>query len=149
MEQPQRSRVAGVVIVGVPVARLRSGVTRRLGTFTIEVVGPGRRFQSANDGSLVLWVRTAHRTLLLAGDIEAVAQRELPAVLPDVMLVPHHGSATSDLDWLARTAGQLAVISVGENTYGHPSPAVLEALRVAGVQVQLTRDVGDVVVPLN
>ena len=41
--------------VGVPVARLRSGVTRRLGAFTIEVVGPGRRFQSVNDGSLVSW----------------------------------------------------------------------------------------------
>ncbi len=65
------------------------------------------------------------------------------------MLVPHHGSATSDLDWLVGTAGQLAVISVGENTYGHPSPAVLEALRVAGVQVHLTRDVGDIVVPLS
>ncbi len=87
--------------------------------------------------------------MLLAGDIEAVAQRELPPLRPDVLLVPHHGSATTDLDWLAATVGPLAIISVGPNTYGHPNDEVLDLLDATGARVMTTAADGDIVVPLG
>ena len=87
--------------------------------------------------------------MLLPGDIGAVAQGELEAVRPDVMLVPHHGSSTTDLDWLERTVGQVAVLSYGENTYGHPHPDVLSALDEARVMVHHTMREGDVTIPLG
>ena len=134
---------------GVPVEHLRSGVSVSIGRFAVEVIGPRRRYLSSNNGSVVLWVRAGPRSLLLAGDVEAVAQRELPVLHPDILLVPHHGSATNDLGWLRRTAGDLSVVSVGDNTYGHPAPAVLDALVRARSEVYLTSDLGDIVVPLQ
>ena len=129
---------------GIPVDPQRSGAVVRMGRFSIHVLGPHRRFKSPNDGSIVLWVEAAGRTLLLPADIEAVAQRELPPLRPDVLLVPHHGSATSDLEWLGRTAGGVAVISVGQNTYGHPAPLVVTALHDAGARTFTTLQAGDV-----
>jgi competence protein ComEC len=130
------------------------GTTVSAGGFTIEVLSPQRRYQGENDGSVVLWVEAAGTSVLLPGDIEAVAQRELPGLQPDVLLVPHHGSATTDLRWLAATVagspdGKIAVVSVGENTYGHPSPEVLAVLEAANAFVVLTTEEGDVAVTLD
>jgi competence protein ComEC len=120
----------------------------RIGAVTLRPLGPLRRYAGDNDGSVVLWVE-AGRSLLLAGDVEAIAQRELPPVRPDVLLVPHHGSATTDLEWLEETLGERAVVSVGENSYGHPAPAVMAVLVESGAAVSVTAEVGDVVIPLD
>jgi competence protein ComEC len=86
-------------------------------------------------------------SLLLSGDIEAIAQLELGVLPAAVLKVPHHGSATSDLDWLVATSGMGAVISVGDNDFGHPNPDVVETLRADGALARTDRD-GDVVIPL-
>ncbi|MCB9738116.1 MAG: DNA internalization-related competence protein ComEC/Rec2 [Deltaproteobacteria bacterium] len=69
---------------------------------------------SANDNSLVLRVRTAGASLLLAGDVEAPAEARLIAtgqdLYADVLKVPHHGSKTSStVGFLRRVAPRLAV----------------------------------------
>jgi competence protein ComEC len=119
-----------------------------VGSVRVEVLSPHRRFASENDGSIVLLL-TADVTLLLPGDIESVGQRELPAVQPDVIVVPHHGSATTDLRWLTSTVGEMAVLSYGPNTYGHPHPDVLAVLGGTGVDVRSTATEGDVSIPLT
>lgn len=128
---------------GVPVDVVGPGISYRLGTLRIEALGPMRRYVTRNDGSIVLWVE-AGTTLLLPGDIEAVAQRELPALRPDILLVPHHGSASTDRTWLAATVGAVAVISVGPNTYGHPAPEIRSVLIAAGAETRVTMEEGDV-----
>ena len=133
---------------GVPVDRVRSGISYALGDLVLEALGPRRRYAERNDGSIVLWVQ-ADRTVLLPGDAGAVAQRKLPLVHPDILLVPHHGSATTDPDWLAATVGSLAVISVGTNTYGHPAPEIQAILAASGSDVRVTMDVGDVSIALT
>ncbi|MDJ0961838.1 MAG: ComEC/Rec2 family competence protein [Acidimicrobiia bacterium] len=133
---------------GVAVSEIAAGVGRTLGEMHITALGPQRRYKRDNDGSIVLWVDLGGHTILLPGDIEAVAQRELPQIRPDILVVPHHGAATSDLDWLAETVGRLAIISVGPNRYGHPQEEVVEALRNSGARVLSTAEVGDVIVPL-
>jgi competence protein ComEC len=82
----------------------------------------------------------------VTGDIETHAQADLAPVRADVLKVPHQGAATSDLDWLAAAAPELAVVSVGPNAYGHPDPDVIAALEVTGARVMRTDTAGDVLV---
>jgi len=140
--------IAAAAAAAVPIDRVSPGITYALGDIVLEALGPRRRYAERNDGSIVLRV-LAGRTLLLPGDIGAVAQRELPPLQPDILLIPHHGSSTTDRVWLATTVGGLAVISVGPNTYGHPAPEILAVLAETGTDVRVTRDVGDVSIDLG
>ena len=135
--------------LGVPVSSPAVGTTYTLGEVVLTVVGPLRRYLSPNDQSLVVMVQGPDRSMLLSGDIEAIAQRELAYLRADVLKVPHQGSATSDPDWLAGVGASLAVIPVGPNDFGHPSPQVIGVLETAGAKVLRTDEVGDVVVPLS
>lgn len=119
-----------------------------IGSVTIEVLGPLRRYDGTNDQSIVLRVRGRRGDVLFTGDIEAVAQDDIEVGEPWVLKVPHHGSDTSDLDWLARHAGELAVISSGENDYGHPSPQVIATLAGAEAVIHRTDQEGDLVLSL-
>ncbi len=129
----------------IPVEVPPVGTIARLGDLELVVVGPLRRYQSPNDQSLVVLVDLAGTTVLFPGDIESLAQGELGPLPADVMKVPHQGSATSDLGWLQASAGRLAVVSVGPNDFGHPSPEVIAALEAAGAEVLRTDRRGDVV----
>lgn len=99
-----------------------------------------------NDASVALLVRTAGLRMLLLGDLEPPAQQELlrsPAAAllggVDVLKVAHHGSAFQDPDLIRRVAPRLALISCGENnTYGHPAPSTVAALRAMGAVVLRT-----------
>ncbi len=135
--------------LAVPVQHVAAGDGAGIGELTLEVLNPVRRYATDNDGSVVLWVATSNRTLLLPGDAGAVAQANLPPLAPDVMLVPHHGAATTDPGWLAQTVGDTAVISVGPNTYGHPAPETMAVLEAHHTTVLITQELGDVVVALE
>lgn len=120
----------------------------RVGGIDLEVIGPRRRYASRNDQSLVMVASYAGTRILLSGDIETIAQRETPPPPVDILKVPHQGADTSDPDWLKETAARLAVVSVGPNTYGHPSETLLSDLAEAGMTIRRTDQEGDVVVPL-
>ena len=120
----------------------------RLGEVVLRPLGPMRRFAGDNDGSIVL-LASAERTMLLAGDAEAVAQQELPVIRPDILLVPHHGSATTDPRWLRDVVGETAVVSVGPNSYGHPAAETMAVLEDAGTEVLVTAEEGDVTIRLG
>lgn len=116
-----------------------------VGDLGIEVLGPSRRYESPNDQSLVIMVDVGGRRFLFPGDVEVHAQRDLGVLDHDVLKVPHQGAATSDRDWLAANAGTAAVISVGENSFGHPADWVIETLLRAGAEVLRTDEGGDVI----
>lgn len=130
---------------GVPVERPPLGIEVVVGSDSIRVVGPQRRYDGPNDQSIVLLVTIEETRTLLAGDIEVVAQGELTVADVDVLKVPHQGAATSDPDWLRSHAGAVAVISVGPNSFGHPASWVVDELEQAGSEVLRTDLVGDVV----
>ena len=66
---------------------------------------------------------------------------------PEVLKMPHHGSANLDEDFLDRVAAPTAIISVGaDNTYGHPSPSALTWLAEHGTRTLRTDTDGDVAV---
>jgi competence protein ComEC len=131
---------------GVPIGRPEVGDRIEVGGNAIEVVGPRRRYGSPNDQSIVLVVDIADSRILLSGDIETVAQSELAVAGVDVLKVPHQGAGTSDPRWLASHAGELAIVTVGPNAFGHPKDWVIETLREAGAMVVRTDLSGDVVV---
>ena len=80
---------------------------------------------------------------LITGDMNDTVEKRLIKYgsLPDLELLVagHHGSkyATSE-ELLLGTRPELAVISVGYNTYGHPAPETLERLAAAGCAIYRT-----------
>jgi len=99
-----------------------------------------------NDDSLVLRLRYQERAVLLPGDAEKEAEREMlsesgqDSLRAEVLKIGHHGSRNSTTpEFLAAVKPRLAIISVGEdNPYGHPNAELLERLARAGVRVLRT-----------
>lgn len=119
---------------------------------------PGREFSpggKTNDHSVVFLLSAYGRTVLMPGDIEEEAEREIAAAwnLPpvDLLKVAHHGSRTSTQPvWLEEVDPVHAVISVGEkNRFGHPSPEVLRRLEERGTMVWRTDRHGAVTVRIS
>jgi len=133
----------------IPVDRVRTGDGAGLGAFDVEVLGPARRYATDNDGSVVLLATAAGHTLLLPGDVQAVGQHSLVPQHPDILLVPHHGAATTDPAWLAETVGRIAVISVGPNTYGHPAPETMDVLEASSAEIRTTWEEGDIAIRMR
>ena len=117
------------------------------GTFFWPAIGSDApAAQARNNDSLVLRLRYGDRTVLLPGDTERDAERDMlvqsdPGVFhADVLKVGHHGSKNSTTPaFLAAVQPQWAIISAGEeNPYGHPHRELLERLTDAGVRVLRT-----------
>ena len=107
----------------------------------------GTTDQNANNASLVARLRYGDFSVLLPGDIEAEVEERLVldgvGLASTVLKVPHHGSCTSTSTvFLQAVDPQLAVISVGENDFGHPCAEVLA--RLASVPVYRTDQHGTV-----
>ncbi|MBW8738255.1 MAG: ComEC/Rec2 family competence protein [Streptomyces turgidiscabies] len=138
----------------IPVTRAVAGERRRTSDLDWEVLwpqpAPAPEPEGANDASVTLLVRSAGLRLLLLGDLEPPAQRALlssPAAesvrAVDVLKVAHHGSAYQDPDLIRAASPRLALISCGaDNTYGHPAPSTVAALRDGGAVVLRTDEDG-------
>ncbi len=86
-----------------------------------------------DNNSVVLRLSRDRASFLLTADIEQEAESKLieqrAELASTVLKVAHHGSKTSTTpEFLAVSNPEVAVISVGENRYGHPSDEVLERL---------------------
>ncbi len=123
-----------------------AGQVVRAGPIELRVLWPRReppaiRGADPNLRATVLHVRDGAFDLLLSADAESevTAPLELPPV--DAMKVAHHGSADPGLPGLLdRLRPRVAVIPVGPNTYGHPHPATLRALRGVSIVRRTDRD---------
>jgi competence protein ComEC len=98
---------------------------------------------TANDRSCLLRLAGDRQSLLLTGDIEREAERWLSRhadVSADVVVVPHHGSATSSTPaFVAATGARTAVVSAGFlNRWDHPRPEVVARWQDAGARVLRT-----------
>ena len=106
---------------------------------------PAGRAARANNQSCVLRIEAPGGRVLLTGDIERAAERELlrnvPWLLPaEALLVPHHGSASSSTpEFVKQVAPRHAVFAVGHrNRFGHPREDVLARYREAGSELLRT-----------
>jgi competence protein ComEC len=106
---------------------------------------PGPDFRpegDPNDRALVAHVRVGDFDLLLPADAESNVTATLPLPEVEALKVAHHGSADEGLPaMLERTDPEFAAIEVGRgNTYGHPAPSTLSALRVVRHVYRTDRD---------
>ena len=103
--------------------------------------------QSENDCALVALIGLAGHEVLVPGDCEGDALDGLDLPRCAVVEWPHHGSRGGlSPALLAELSPALGVISVGPNTYGHPTAEALDTFAGAGVPCARTDQAGEVAV---
>lgn len=126
------------------VSSLHSGDSFRVGQFTFYVLWPGEVSNDLNDSSIVLLVDYGGFEALLTGDISAKVQKYLDLdkyahIIDegiDLYKVPHHGAISSfSEEFLDLIQPKLAIISVGKNSYGHPSDLFLKYFKARHIRV--------------
>lgn len=102
------------------------------------------------ENSMAILFETENCAILVTGDLDAAGERRLVKehiISADILLVGHHGSKTSTCqDLLDAVQPDLALISVGENHYGHPTQEVLDRLEQAGCTVRRTDQEGTIII---
>lgn len=126
----------------------RDGQRWRWDGVDFELLHPEGSYWSENNGSCVLRIDGAF-SVLLPGDIERRAERRLlrergERLRVDVLLAPHHGSATSSTEeFIDAVAPAIVVHAAGwRSSFGHPKPAVVARYAERGVDQYTTGVVG-------
>lgn len=109
----------------------------------------GKKMKDTNAVSLVMRLVDEKRQYLLTGDAGISVENNLILdnvyLRSDVLKVAHHGSKNSTSDnFLRAVAPKEAIISVGKNSYGHPTDVVLKSLQDFGVKILRTDEIGDI-----
>lgn len=99
--------------------------------------------ESENEGSLAVLFQRENCDILITGDRNGFGEKlllhdgQIPEL--DILVAGHHGSADSTSEELLDAAKPAIVaISVGDNSYGHPSQEVLERLQRHGCMIYRT-----------
>lgn len=126
---------------------------RALGSCRLRVLHPGPAKEGAagrvdgkhlNNRSVVLRLTCGETAFLFTGDVEREAEADMVeaarALTATVLKVPHHGARGSVYEPFVRAVKpRVAVVSVGAtNSYGHPTPAMLETYARLGIPVLRT-----------
>ncbi len=114
-------------------------------------------FKDINDSSIVFRLITNKGyKILFTGDISIDIEKEIlekvkkENLTADILKVGHQGSITSsDQEFLQAVSPDYAVISVGENKFGHPSLRVLRRLQRLGTKILRTDKDGNIVFQIN
>ena len=129
----------GERIDGVPGWQCRAGQSWWSGAVRFEVLYPENESGAeGNNSSCVLRISVGAHALLLTGDIEKAAERDLveggAALGADVIVVPHHGSATSSsVPFVDSVSPLIAVNSAGyANRWDLPRPDVVRRWQASG-----------------
>ncbi len=122
------------------------GDTRCLEGVMVQVLHPtriGLSPREANRNSLVLRLVFGSTALLLTGDIDAAAEKDIQLAFSHletgVIKSPHHGSRTSSsMAFLNRTDPKIAVISTGRGLKGLPAHTILKRYAERKISVYRT-----------
>jgi competence protein ComEC len=165
---------ARAVADSLPVKRVLTSVPKKMGWIVHETCRSGQQWQwdgvrfemlhpprlleqgRGNNDSCVLKVSAGGQTLLLTGDIELEAERELVArygerLWADILVTPHHGSKTSSSEaFLKAVAPSWGLLPLGyRNRYGFPHEVVSKRYRENGIRMLSSRDSGAITFTLG
>jgi competence protein ComEC len=122
------------------IKKLKRGDNFNIGNVKFYVLNPyqgGKDYLRANDNnnSICILLRFENRKILLTGDIENEAIEEIYNIYPDlinnvdIFKVPHHGSKNSfNINFYDTLDPKISIISVGPNTFNHPSNEIINYL---------------------
>ena len=118
------------------------------GAVTIKLITTDYGISNNESGLCVLFQRE-NCDILITGDRNIYGEKDLlrQIDLPDleVLIVGHHGSKYStSAELLEAGRPDIAIISVGENSYGHPTKEVLDRLAEFGCQAYRTDQQGTI-----
>jgi competence protein ComEC len=107
-----------------------------------------------NNASIVLRIGWKSMCALFTGDVEEPAQQILVtdhrrAVECTIVKAPHHGSARLTEEFVDAVDPEFAVISVGENSFGHPTRTAISRFEREGARVLRTDFVDDIVLDVG
>ncbi len=108
--------------------------------------------QSSNESSLCVLFQRENCDILITGDRSTTGELLLLQTgrIPDldILVAGHHGSESSTGEFLLKsTTPETVIISVGaDNSYGHPSDAVLDRLETYGCVVRRTDLEGTIII---
>ena len=135
---------------------IRAGDSLKMGDLRLWCLHPSADFneRDINEQSLVFRLEYGGLSALFTGDIEDGGERQIlectaPELLrADILKAAHHGSKTSSSPaFLQAVLPEMAVLSYGEgNSYGHPSPEVVERMEEMGTVLWRTAECGAVIV---
>jgi competence protein ComEC len=137
----------------------------KIASSTLEFLSPDQTLMmgvgadDSNNYSIVFRLTNATSSFLFTADMEMPLENALlnkyciststfscPALEAYTLKVGHHGSDTSSGEnFLKAVKAEEGIISVGKNTYGHPSLRVLHKLERAKVKMFRTDQAGDIV----
>ncbi|WP_367142660.1 ComEC/Rec2 family competence protein [Desulfosporosinus sp.] len=119
----------------------------------LDVLGPYRVLEGtnsdANNNSLVLKLHYLGQSVTLTADIEEEEMQDIfetgVDLGTDIFKVPHHGSRFSlYTPWLESMEPQAVMISVGKNSFGHPTREVLQYWEERHIPLFRTDDHGTI-----
>lgn len=111
----------------------------------------GQDLEDTNLASIVAKLTDGEVDYLFTGDAPVEAEAKMIAdygsyLRSEVLKAGHHGSNTASSDaWLDAVGPAVAVIQVGkDNSYGHPSPTILNRFKKRQIPVLRTDELGDI-----
>ena len=127
---------------GIKVIYISEDTALEAGDMRLSIYAPFERGDK-NERGLMLTARVGDKDLLVTGDAAESTERKLVKKQDlsetDILIVGHHGSKYStSKELLEEAEPELAIISVGYNSYGHPTPEVLEKLECYGIETYRT-----------
>ncbi len=125
-----------------------------LGQGELTIYPPVQSGGDLNELGLTALATAGDFDLLITGDMSGATERRLVETYPlpdiEVLLVSHHGSRySSDMRFLRAVSPEAAVISVGDNSYGHPAEETLQRLLAAGAEIWRTDLQGTIRITVN
>lgn len=132
--------LAAAVRHGVEVSYISADSALTFGGMEVRLFAPPEGARDTNESGLMCRVSVGAYDMLITGDASIAAEDELAArhdlASTELLIVGHHGSKYSTGEALLKALdGETAIISVGYNSYGHPTNQTLERLRLYGYNV--------------
>ena len=139
---------------GAQVTYVTKETADTLGDTILTIYPPVQSGGDLNELGLTALASAGDFDLLITGDMSGSTEKKLVETyaLPDieVLVVSHHGSRySSNIRFLKAVTPEAAVISVGDNNYGHPSEETLQRLLAIGADIWRTDQQGTIRITVN
>lgn len=145
---------------GIKTMIAREGLLLGVGEIRLDILSPTQeqlrslstKIMEKNEYSIVSILSLGNFNALLTGDVENAVLDRIAEQLAlgakrewEYIKIPHHGSKNGLTQKLLDVVKpDLAVISVGNNSYGHPHEEMLKILRDSDTKILRTDEMGDV-----